>query len=48
MNRDPLEDPARTSTYPAALIKLLRAATAKDPKDRPMPLEFGRAFANTL
>ena len=48
MNRDPLEDPSRTSMYPAALIKLMRAATAKDPKDRPMPIEFGRAFANSI
>jgi serine/threonine-protein kinase len=48
MNRDPLEDPERTRSYPAALVKLMRAATAKDPKDRPYPMEFGRAFASLL
>jgi serine/threonine-protein kinase len=48
MNRDPWEDPKRLDPYPAALQKLLRAATAKDPKDRPQPLEFGRAFAAAI
>jgi serine/threonine-protein kinase len=48
MNRDPWEDPKRLEPYPAALQKLLRAATAKDPKDRPQPLEFGRAFAAAI
>ncbi len=48
MNRDPFEDPARIATYPAALVKLMRAATARDPKDRPTPMEFGRAFAGTI
>jgi serine/threonine-protein kinase len=48
MRRDPLEDPKRLETYPAAIAKLLRAATTKDPKDRPSPLEFGRAFAAAL
>ena len=48
MTRDPWEDPKRLEPYPAALQKLLRAATAKDPKDRPQPLEFGRAFAAAI
>ncbi len=48
MNREPLEDPARVATYPAALVRLMRAATAKDPKDRPYPLEFGREFVRCL
>jgi hypothetical protein len=48
MRRDPLEDPERLRIYPAAVAKLLRAAVAKDAKDRPMPLEFGREFAASL
>lgn len=48
MNRDPLEDMERLRSYPASLAKLLRAATAKDWKDRPTPLEFGREFVLTL
>jgi hypothetical protein len=48
MNREPLEDASRLATYPAALVKLMRAATAKDPKDRPHPLEFGREFVRGL
>lgn len=48
MQKLPLEDPARVQAYPAALVKLLRAATALDPKDRPTPLEFGRAFEACL
>jgi serine/threonine-protein kinase len=48
MNRDPFEDPERTKIYPASLTKLMRAATAKDYKDRPSPMEFGRAFANAI
>ena len=48
MQRDPFEDPSRLASYPAALGKLMRAATTKDPKDRPMPMEFGRAFAALL
>ena len=48
MKRDPFEDRERLKPYPAAVAKLLRAATAKKPGDRPMPLEFGRAFAASL
>jgi serine/threonine-protein kinase len=48
MQRQPLEDPALLSGYPAELVKLMRAATALDPKDRPMPVEFGRAFEAAL
>ncbi|MFO0608656.1 MAG: serine/threonine-protein kinase [Polyangiales bacterium] len=45
MQRDPLEDPERLRPFPAAVAKLLRAATAHAAKDRPTPLEFGREFA---
>ncbi|NLE86119.1 MAG: serine/threonine protein kinase [Myxococcales bacterium] len=48
MQKLPLEDPERVQGYPAALTKLLRAATALDPRDRPTPLEFGRAFEACL
>ncbi len=48
MQRDPLEDPERTRGYPLGLVKLLRAATQRDPKDRPHPMEFGREFAALL
>jgi len=48
MQRDPLEDDALVRTYPAAIAKLLRAATARDPADRPFPLEFAQAFADGL
>ena len=48
MRHEPFEDIQRLRGYPAAMAKLLRAATAKDPKDRPMPLEFGRAFVEAL
>jgi serine/threonine-protein kinase len=48
MRRDPFEDAERLRTYPAAIAKLLRAATARNPHDRPFPLEFGRAFASAL
>jgi len=48
MHRDPFEDADRLKMYPAALVKLMRAATEKDPKDRPLPLEFGREFAAAL
>jgi serine/threonine protein kinase len=48
MNRDPLEDASLLASYPAALVSLMRAATAKDPKDRPDPLEFGREFVAHL
>ena len=42
--RDPMEDPGASQAYPAALVKLMRAATAREWRDRPMPLEFGSAF----
>jgi eukaryotic-like serine/threonine-protein kinase len=48
MQKDPFEDPERLRAYPAAVAKVMRAATARDPKDRPQPLEFGRAFAAAL
>ncbi len=48
MQRHPLEDPALLTGYPAELVKLMRAATALDPKDRPYPMDFGRAFEAAL
>ena len=36
MQRDPFEDAERLRTYPAAIAKLLRAATALNPADRPI------------
>ena len=48
MQRHPLEDPALLTGYPADLVKLMRAATALDPNDRPLPMEFGRAFEAAL
>jgi len=48
MRRDPFEDVERLRVYPAAMARLLRAATMREPKDRPSPLEFGRAFAAAL
>jgi eukaryotic-like serine/threonine-protein kinase len=48
MRSDPLEDASRLRPYPAAVAKLLRAATAREPRDRPTPLEFGRSFATSL
>ena len=48
MKRDPFDEAERLTSYPSAVAKLLRAATALDPKDRPTPLEFGRAFADAL
>ncbi len=48
MQRDPMEDVERFRAYPAALVKLMRAATARDWRDRPTPLEFGRAFVECL
>jgi serine/threonine-protein kinase len=48
MRRDPFDDVERIRVYPAAIAKLLRAATAKDPLSRPSPLEFGREFAASL
>jgi serine/threonine-protein kinase len=48
MRRDPFEDAERLRGYPAAIAKLMRAATAREPGDRPSPMEFGRAFAAAL
>ena len=48
MRRDPFEDADRLKGYPTAVAKLLRAAVAKDPRDRPSPMEFGRFFAGAL
>ena len=48
MRRDPFEDMERLRVFPAAIAKLLRAATMKDPQYRPSPMEFGRAFAAAL
>jgi serine/threonine-protein kinase len=48
MRRDPFEDAERLRTYPATIQKLLRAATARNPADRPSPLQFGREFAAGL
>lgn len=48
MRRDPFEDAERLKNYPLAIAKLLRAATARDPNDRPSPLELGREFAAAL
>ncbi len=48
MKRDPFEDPKRLESYPAAIAKILRAATALDPRDRPNPLDFGREFGAAL
>ncbi len=48
MRKDPMENLEPFKVYPAALIKLLRAATAHNFKDRPTPLEFGRAFVAAI
>jgi len=48
MQQDPMEDLEPFRVYPAGLIKLMRAATAQDPKDRPTPTEFGREFAEVI
>jgi serine/threonine-protein kinase len=48
MRRDPFEDASRLAPFPAGISKLLRAATAHNPADRPSPLEFGREFAASL
>jgi serine/threonine-protein kinase len=48
MRQDPLEDAERLRTYPAAVAKLLRAATAREPRDRPWPIEFGKEFVSAL
>ncbi|MFO0613787.1 MAG: serine/threonine-protein kinase [Polyangiaceae bacterium] len=48
MRRDPFEDAERGRAYPAAILKLLRAATARNAADRPAPIEFGKEFAAAL
>ena len=48
MRRDPFDDPERLRAFPAAVARLLRAATARDPGARPGPTEFGREFAGAL
>ena len=48
MRRDPFEDPERLRGFPAGIAKLLRAATANKPADRPWPMELGREFAAAL
>jgi serine/threonine-protein kinase len=48
MRKDPWEDAERLRTYPLAIQKLLRAATAQSPQDRPSPIEFGKEFATAL
>jgi len=48
MRRDPFEEPERLRGYPAAVAKLLRAATARTVTDRPTPMEFGREFAAAI
>ncbi len=48
MRQDPLEDASALKDQPASLVKLLRAATAMDYRDRPTPLELGREFAALL
>jgi serine/threonine-protein kinase len=48
MRRDPFEDPERLRPFPAAMAKLFRAATAREPKDRPSPMQFGREFVSGL
>jgi serine/threonine-protein kinase len=45
MRKDPFEDPGRLRDFPPGVAKLLRAATATEPRDRPTPLELGRLFA---
>jgi serine/threonine-protein kinase len=48
MRRDPLESAERLQSFPPAIAKLLREATALNPADRPSPLEFGKAFSAGL
>jgi serine/threonine-protein kinase len=48
MRKDPFEDPERLRGFPASVAKVFRVATAKEPNDRPSPLDFGRAFAGAL
>jgi serine/threonine-protein kinase len=48
MRRDPFEDGERLRVFPAGIARVLRAATLKEPRDRPTPLELGREFAAAL
>ncbi len=48
MRRDPFDDAERLRSFPAAIARLLRAATAHAPGDRPTPMELGREFAAAL
>ncbi len=48
MRKDPFENVERLSAYPMEIAKLLRAATATEPRDRPSPLELGKLFAAAL
>ena len=48
MRRDPFEDAERLRDFPAAVARLLRAATGRDPATRPWPIQFGREFAASL
>jgi serine/threonine-protein kinase len=48
MQQHPLENIDHIAEWPAALVKLMRDATDMDWKDRPTPLEFGKAFGEAL
>ncbi|MCX4243963.1 serine/threonine-protein kinase [Paraliomyxa miuraensis] len=48
MQRDPFEDDERLRMFPTEIARLLRGATAREPADRPYPVEFARAFAAAL
>ncbi|HYQ15798.1 MAG TPA: serine/threonine-protein kinase, partial [Polyangiaceae bacterium] len=48
MRRDPFEAAERLASFPPAIAKLLREATAMNPADRPTPIEFGKAFGAGL
>jgi eukaryotic-like serine/threonine-protein kinase len=48
MRRDPFAEGDRLQAYPVAVAKILRAATATNPRDRPSPIEFGKAFAAAI
>jgi eukaryotic-like serine/threonine-protein kinase len=48
MRLDPFDDAERLRTFPAAVAKLLRASTERNPAERPTPWEFGKEFAAAL
>ncbi|HVY45076.1 MAG TPA: serine/threonine-protein kinase, partial [Minicystis sp.] len=48
MRKDPFEDVERLKPFPAGVARILRAATLRDPADRPTPMEFGREYAGAL